>query len=87
MDFVPKEADKGLALQRIQEHFRILPEETMVFGDNHNDLGMFSRAFESYAVCGAREEVKNAARYVMAEGAENNGVLHVLEQRFPFLKK
>ena len=79
MDFIPKEADKGNALKWIQEQYGIAPGETMCFGDQNNDTGMLKCAEESYAVAGARPEVKAAARYIMTEGPEENGVLHILE--------
>lgn len=80
MDYVPVGVDKGYALQRIQEHLGISPEETMAFGDNINDLGMLRRASESYAVSNARQEVKDAVKHVMMEGAEDEGVLHILQK-------
>ena len=79
MDFVPKNADKGNALKWIQEKFGISPEQTMCFGDQNNDLGLLKCAQESYAVAGARPEVKAAARHIMTEGPFEDGVLHVLE--------
>lgn len=81
MDYVPKDADKGLAVARIQEHMGISAQETMAFGDNNNDIGMLLRAGESYAVANARQEVKEAAGHIMEEGAGEDGVLHIL-QRF-----
>lgn len=80
MDYVPTDADKGLALSKIQEHFGISMEETMAFGDNNNDIGLLKRAGESYAVSNARAEVKTAAVHVMDEGADNDGVLHILQK-------
>ena len=79
MDFIPKEADKGNALKWIQEQLNIKPSETMCFGDQNNDIGLLKCADESYAVAGARPEVKAAARHVMTEGPEENGVLHIIE--------
>lgn len=80
MDFMSPSADKGNALRRIQDYFGILPEETMAFGDNSNDIGLLNRAGSSYAVSGARPDVKAAARHVLAEGMEDNAVQHVLEE-------
>ena len=77
MDFVRNDVDKGNALARIQDLMRISKEETMAFGDNNNDIGMLLRAGESYAVTNARDEAKQAARYI-AESNEHDGVLKVL---------
>ena len=56
---------------------KISPEETMVFGDNHNDLEMIKSAAESYAVGNAAQAVKEAAKYVTDTNV-NDGVLKVL---------
>ena len=80
MDYIPKEADKGIALKWIQERLNILPGETMCFGDQNNDIGMLRCAEESYAVPLAKPEVKAAARHIMTEGPEEKGVLHVIEK-------
>ena len=80
MDFIPKAADKGNAVKWIQEQYGITPEETMCFGDQNNDIGMLNCADESYAAAGAGPEVKAAARHIMTEGPEENGVLHIIEK-------
>lgn len=79
VDFVRPDVDKGNALGRVQKLMKILPEETMAFGDNINDIGMLARAGESYAVENAREEVKRAAKHIAGRGAED-GVLKVLKR-------
>lgn len=78
LDFMNKNASKGNAIRSIQKTLGILPEETMVFGDNHNDLAMMECAGESYAVGNAAEAVKEAAKYV-ADTNVNDGVLKVLK--------
>lgn len=78
IDFMDYRADKGNALHSIQKKLNILPEETMVFGDNLNDVGMLKSAGESYAIGNAREEVKNVAKYI-ADTNENDGVLQILK--------
>lgn len=78
IDFMDYRGDKGNALISIQEKLNILPEETMVFGDNFNDIGMLKNAGESYAIGNAREEVKKVAKYV-ADTNENDGVLQILK--------
>ena len=77
VDFVREGVDKGAALQKIQQLMHIKKEETMAFGDNHNDIGMLNCAGESYAVANAREEVKQAAKYI-AESNTQDGVLKIL---------
>ena len=81
LDCVPKDAGKGTALRFMQEHFHVTPEQTLVFGDDQNDMEMFEQAGVSYAVAGARDEVKQAAMYE-CDSYENNGVLKILKKLF-----
>ena len=77
VDFMNQETNKGNAIRSIQKTLKISPDETMVFGDNHNDLEMIKSATESYAVGNAADAVKKAAKYV-ADTNVNDGVLKVL---------
>lgn len=63
VDFMDLSVDKGRGLEKVQEFFGILPEETMAFGDNSNDIGLMKAAGYGYAVENARPEVKRAARF------------------------
>lgn len=78
LDCVPSDAGKGSAVSFMQKHFHIDKSETIVFGDNQNDMEMFSLAGESYAVANAREEVRKAAGHVCG-GYMEDGVLKVLQ--------
>ena len=78
VDFMDLSVDKGKALAFIQEYFHISKEETMVFGDNDNDVGMMKAAEESYAVETAREEVKAAAKHICPSYLEK-GVYRVVK--------
>lgn len=77
LDIMERSVNKGAALKEIQESLGILPEETMAFGDNLNDIELLERAKYSYAIGNAREEVKEAANYVTDTNV-NDGVLKVL---------
>lgn len=79
VDFMDASVDKGKALKTLQDFFRIRPEETMVFGDNANDIGMFEAAGESYAVENARDEVKHHAKHTCRPYGEK-GVYQVLKK-------
>ncbi len=79
VDFIDSKVDKGNALGTVMDFFHILPEETMAFGDNGNDIGMLERADESYAVDTATEEVKVHARHVCGSW-RTKGVLNVLKE-------
>lgn len=78
MDFMDMAVDKGQAIEKIQRVLGIEKEETMVFGDNLNDIGMMERAEKSFAVGNARPEVKAAANHI-ADTNVNQGVLKVLK--------
>ena len=78
LDFMSKESNKGHAIREIQKILKISPDETMVFGDNLNDIEMLQSAGTSYAVANAREEVLAAATDICAPYWEN-GVLQILK--------
>jgi len=63
--------NKGTAVEVLQEMWNITPEETMVFGDQYNDVEMFDRAHYSFAMAGAVEGVKKKARFIA--GSNNEG--------------
>ena len=85
VDFMDKSVDKGHALQFIQNFYGISPDETMVFGDNNNDIGMLNCATESYAVETAPDEVKKAANHVCPSWKEK-GVYQVLAELLERIK-
>ncbi len=77
LDIMEPQVNKGAALCEIQESLGILPEETMAFGDNLNDMELLGRAKYSYAIGNAREEIKKAANY-LADTNVKDGVLKVM---------
>ena len=74
LDCMKKGSNKGHALSEIQKLYGISKEETMVFGDNLNDIEMLLQADHSFAMANARKEVRKAARYVASPYWED-GVL------------
>lgn len=76
LDVYKKGVNKGTAVKKLQEYFGILPEETMAFGDQQNDIEMLKTAYHSYAIGNALPEVKKAARFV-ADTNVNGGALKV----------
>jgi Cof subfamily protein (haloacid dehalogenase superfamily) len=77
LDVVNKGIDKGTSLKMIQERLNISEEETLVFGDYYNDIPMFSRAYYSYAVANAPEDVKKRANFI-APSNDENGVIQII---------
>lgn len=78
VDVMDPKLSKGAALRMLQEELGILPEETMVFGDQMNDMEMLEQAYYSFAVANAREEVKQAARF-MADSNLNQGPMKIMK--------
>lgn len=78
MDCMAKGVNKGEAVKTLQESLGIAPEETMIFGDQLNDLEMLKRAYYSFAVGNARQEIKETARF-QTDLNTNDGVLKILK--------
>ena len=79
LDISDAKANKGNALKVVQEMLNITKEETMVFGDYHNDLEMLECAHFSFAMKNAHIDIKNAANFE-TESNDNFGVEKVLEK-------
>lgn len=78
MDATALGVNKGAAIRLVQESLGITPEETMVFGDQLNDIEMMQQAYYSFAVGNARKEVKAVARF-QTDTNVNDGVLKILK--------
>ena len=78
VDINDPEATKGNAVRWLQRELGISREETVVFGDNFNDMSMLACGDRSYASVLSAPEVKQAARYEVAS-YEEDGVLQVLK--------
>jgi len=85
LDLSHKLANKGRAIEVVQNKFSITTEETMVFGDYLNDLEMMQQAYFSYAMENAHPEVKKVSRF-LAKSNEDNGVTIVLQQMLMEMK-
>jgi hypothetical protein len=79
VDCMNPDAGKGNALAHIQKLLGVTPAETMVFGDNCNDIGMLQQADYSYAVANAHPQLKAVARYETGAYWED-GVLRTIRE-------
>lgn len=79
VDISSPNANKGFAVEKLQEIYGISPAETMVFGDYNNDLEMLGLADFSFAMENAHDNVKQAANYQTASN-DALGVERILEQ-------
>lgn len=55
---------KGSALAFLQQMLNVKRQETLVMGDNYNDVPMFNEAEESYVMQGADPLLRNHAKHV-----------------------
>ncbi|MBS6396232.1 MAG: HAD family phosphatase [Clostridiales bacterium] len=79
LDINDFDSTKGNAVRWIQEQIGASLEETVVFGDNFNDISMLERSARSYASVLSHPDIKKAARYEVASYQED-GVLQVLKK-------
>ncbi len=78
LDMMAPGINKGGAVKLLQESLDIKKEETMVFGDQLNDIEMMQQAYYSFAVGNARAEIKNVARF-QTDTCNRDGVLKILK--------
>jgi Cof subfamily protein (haloacid dehalogenase superfamily) len=79
LDISHKQANKGKAMEVLQEKFGISFEQTMIFGDYLNDLEMLGKGHYSYAMANAHPDIKKTARFI-AKSNDENGVVEVLSE-------
>ena len=79
LDITAKGVNKGVAIEKVQEIFDISPKETMVFGDYLNDLEMMGKAYYSYAMENAHEDLKKVSNFI-AKSNNDNGVVEAIKE-------
>ena len=77
VDVVSPTADKGHAVAALQHDLGISADETVVFGDFLNDLGMLDRATYAFAMANAHPDV-TARSWRTAPANSSNGVVRTL---------
>jgi Cof subfamily protein (haloacid dehalogenase superfamily) len=83
LEITDKMASKGHGLNFAMEKLSLKSEEVIAFGDEENDLPMFTVVGFSVAPSNAKEQVKARADMVVGSNAEN-GVAVFLEEFFGF---
>lgn len=81
LDIIKKGSNKGNSIEMLQKKLDISKEETMVFGDQMNDFEMMNRAYYSYAMENAVDEIKQISRF-SAPSNNEFGVVVVLKEFF-----
>ncbi len=79
LDISNKQTNKGNALQIVQQQLNISKEDTLVFGDYHNDIEMMQQSGISVAMKNAHQDIKALAT-ITTESNDNYGVESILEQ-------
>ncbi|MCG2623924.1 Cof-type HAD-IIB family hydrolase [Arthrobacter sp. I2-34] len=77
IDIMPQGANKGRAVQQLQQALGVTAAQTAVFGDYLNDLEMLDHADLSFAMGNAHPLVRSRARYI-APTNEEHGVVTAL---------
>ncbi|MEN8964823.1 MAG: HAD family hydrolase [Polaribacter sp.] len=79
LDISDDKANKGNALREVQKILNVTKEQTLVFGDYHNDIEMLQEANFSFAMKNAHKDITKIANY---STASNNdlGVEKILEK-------
>jgi len=83
LEILNKKVSKGWGLTLAMKHCSLKKEEVIAFGDEENDLPMFSAAGFSVAPSNAKDNVKDAADLVIGSNTDD-GVAAFLEEFFTF---
>ena len=79
VDLNHSKANKGYALQHVLNHFKLKPENALVFGDYNNDLEMLALTKNSVAMRNAHANVLKVANYTTTSN-DDFGVERILEK-------
>lgn len=77
IDITNKDVNKGIALEKIQRDLNISYDETMVFGDFYNDIEMLQKAYYSFVMENANDDMKQYGNFV-AKSNHENGVIDAI---------
>lgn len=80
MEINAKGVDKGLALQKVCNHYNIDVTDTLAIGDNYNDVAMLEDAGIGVAVANAHLQVKEVSDYVSYATNIEGAVGEVIEK-------
>jgi Cof subfamily protein (haloacid dehalogenase superfamily) len=80
MTVLHPEGDKAHALAKLERLEGVDRAHTTVFGDSHNDLGLFEAAGRKIAVANAIDELKKRADIVLPRSNDEEAVAHFLAE-------
>lgn len=79
VDIMNKNVSKGKALEKMQKDLNISYNETMVFGDFYNDSEMLQKAYYSFVMENANDDMKQYGNFI-AKSNRENGVIKAIEE-------
>lgn len=79
LEFVDEKATKGIAIQKLCEHYGFDIAQTIAIGDGYNDLSMIKEAGLGVAMENAPDEIKKHANYITTS-CDQDGVAHVINE-------
>ena len=77
-DLIPATGGKSTGIAKVLEHYGIEKQETMAFGDGHNDVDMFSAVGTAVAMGNACKAAKEAAHY-LTDPVDGDGIYNALK--------
>lgn len=77
-EFISKNANKGLALEKLCDILGIDMKDTVAIGDNGNDIELVKMAGFGVAMSNAYEGLKEVADYITVKDNNNSGVAEVI---------
>jgi hypothetical protein len=78
LEFLHPQVNKGFALRRLAEHYRIPISQTAAIGDGHNDIPMLQIAGVSFAVRNAPRVVEEVSDHVVSSW-DQDGVAEAID--------
>lgn len=80
LEFLPKGASKGAAVERLLQRLDIDPRNVLALGDGENDVEMLRLAGTAVAMAGSSAKVVAAAGGVVGASNDENGVAAAIEK-------
>jgi len=80
LDIIPKDINKGQALEVLMQHYNVKSDEVLVFGDSDNDAEMLKKAGLSYAMKNGTKKALESAKYHTEFTADEGGVRKTIER-------
>lgn len=82
LEIKSSKTNKGIALTKIADIYKITPKQILVFGDSYNDISMFKVAGFSVVMNQAHDDVKKHANFILSFTNNDDGVAHFIEEYF-----